>query len=225
MKRMLCRFSAVWFGCVICSLTPAHAQHSGPYVKVEIGPTITEDNEIKEFLGIPPGTKIEFDPGFRFAIGGGYNFSDVVAIGGETGISYNYIDHIDGPISEGDSVIGNVPIMANITFKLPNRTGLVPYVGAGAGVSFAFIDADIVNNDPGNQFFLDGSDSDAVFAWQAYGGLKYHINDQMAVGVGYKYFQAESPHWRAEDIFGADEELRIGKIKTHAIVFSFTFKF
>jgi opacity protein-like surface antigen len=226
MKRTVCIFGGVCFGCLVCSVTPARAQHSGPYVKAELGPTITEDVKIHEFLGIPAGTKIEFDPGFRFAIGGGFNFSDVVAIGGETGVSYNYVDHINGAISEGDTAIGNVPLMANITFKIPTRSIVTPYVGAGAGISWAFIDADIVSNQPGNTFVLHGSDSDAVFAWQAFGGLKFEINPQMSVGIGYKYLQTESPHWKAEDDFtGIEEDLRIGKLKTHAITFIFTFKF
>src|SRR5688572_10283505 len=75
-------------------------QGEGPYVKAEAGPTITDDVTITEFFGVPQGSKIELDPGFRFAFGGGYAFSDFIALGGETGFSYNTIDDIEGASSE-----------------------------------------------------------------------------------------------------------------------------
>jgi opacity protein-like surface antigen len=203
------------------------AQGEGPFVKAEAGPTITEDVTITEFLSLAPGSKIEFDPGFRFAFGGGYSFSDFIAIGGETGFSYNTIDNIQGASSESDSSIGNVPLMGNIILKFPNQSRLVPYAGAGAGVSFVWFDAHTIQVPTGGGGFdtVDGSDSDAVFAWQVFGGLKYEINPNMSLGLGYKYLHADSPEWNAEDDFGTEISFRTGHIETHAVTFVFNMKF
>jgi opacity protein-like surface antigen len=229
MKKIVRLLGGVCVGCAVASVT-AQAQDSGPYLKAEVGPTLTEDVTMRDFLGLGGG-KIEFDPGMRFGVGGGYSFADWVAIGGETGVSFNYIDNISGNFrGEGDSSIGQVPLLANIVFKLPNKTGLVPFVGAGAGVSFAYFHADdLVFDDPavsGDETIVDGSEGDAVFAWQLFGGVKYALNDRMSLGLSYKYLHAESPDWEAEDVFtGLDSEISVGDLNTHAVTFIFTFKF
>ena len=222
------------FACAGFALTFAlAAQGAGPFVKAEAGPTIMEDVTITEFFGVPQGSKIELDPGFRFAFGGGYAFSDFIAIGGETGFSFNEIDDIEGASSEGDSSIGNVPLMANLTFKFPNKSRLVPFAGAGAGLSFVWFDANTIQVPPGGgggagvapTLTLDGSESDTVFAWQVFGGLKYELNDQMSFGLAYKYLHADSPHWEAEDDFGNGFDIRTGHLETHAVMFVFSMKF
>ncbi|MCI0746481.1 MAG: porin family protein [Verrucomicrobia subdivision 3 bacterium] len=223
MSRVVGWIGGACAGCALLSL-PVHAAESGPYVKLELGPAITEDVTVKEFLGIAPGSEIEFDPGIRFSAGGGYSFNDIIALGGEVGFSYNSIDRISGNISEGDSGIGNAPFLANVVFKLPNRSRIVPYAGAGAGVSWAFLYADNITD--GSTFVLDGDDATAVFAWQAFGGVKVQINDQMSLGVTYKYLYADDPEWEAEDVFtGFESDLRISELKTHTVAFVFTFKF
>lgn len=215
--------------CLAVSATLVYAAEPGPYVKLELGPTLVEDVDIKEFFGAAPGYTIEFDPGIRFTIGGGYQFNDFIAVGGETGFTYNLIDNISGPgrVAERDSGIGNIPLMANVVFKLPNRTRVVPFVGAGAGLSFTFFEADnMVIEDPGGTIFVDGSESDTVFAWQLFGGLKYQLNEQMSFGVAYKYMFTDEPDWEADDVFSASSsDFSIEEMHTHAVVFNFTFKF
>src|SRR5688572_29660448 len=135
MKNMVRSLVGVSVGCAVLSGVSARAADGpGPYLKAEIGPSITEDVTLRDFLGLGGGGKIEFDPGMRLGIGGGYAFNDFIAIGGETGVAFNYIDNISGGFrGEGDSSISQVPLLGNIVFKFPNPTGLVPYVGAGAG--------------------------------------------------------------------------------------------
>jgi opacity protein-like surface antigen len=224
MKRMHGLIAGACVGAFI-SAWPVKA--AGPYFKAEAGPTIVEDVTIEEFLGAPAGQKIDFDPGFRFSIGGGYAFTDFLAVGGETGMSYNYIDDISGAVSEGDSAMGNVPLLGNVIFKFPNPTGLVPFAGAGAGISFTFFHADdLVNNEPGNDFVLDGGESDAVFAWQLFAGLKYELNNHMSFGLVYKYLNTGEAEWEAEDVLtGLDTDFRISRMKTHAVMFTFTLRF
>jgi len=230
MKNIVRVLAGACVGCAVAGSVHAaqpgpYASQPGPYVKIEVGPTYTDDTTLKDFLGLTGGQKIEFDPGMRLAIGGGYSFTDWIAIGGETGFSFNYIDNISGNFrNENDSIIGQVPLLANIIFKIPTKIGLVPFAGAGAGLSFPYLHAnEIVFN---NNTIVDGSESDVVFAWQAFAGLKYQLDDRMSIGVSYKYLRAESADFDAEDVFtGFDTEISIGALETHAITFIFSYKF
>ena len=58
-----------------------------------------------------------------------------------------------------------------------------------------------------------------------FGGLKYEINPNMSLGLGYKYLHADSPEWHAEDDFGTEINFRTGHIETHAVTFVFSMKF
>jgi len=237
MKNIVRVLAGVCVGCVmagsVCAAPGLYPAQPGPYAKAEVGPTFTDNVELKEFVGIGVGGKIEFDPGMRFGVGGGYQFADWIAVGGETGFSFNYIENISGNFrGEGDSSIGQVPLLANVIFKIPTRIGLEPFAGAGAGLSFAYFYADDIVFDPdpgvgGDETIVDGSsDSDAVFAWQVFAGLKYRLDQRMSIGISYKYLRAESADWEAEDVFtGLDSDISIGDLETHAITFIFSYRF
>jgi opacity protein-like surface antigen len=211
------------------------AADPGPYLKLELGPTLVEDATLRDFVGVTSGNKVEFDPGFRFSVGGGFAFNDFVAIGGETGFSYNSFDRISGGFfREGDSGVGNVPLMGTIVLKFPNQSRLVPFVGAGAGVSFTYFSADALVFDPtpggatGDETIVDGdSDADTVFAWQLFGGLKYALNDRMSLGLTYKYMRTEGADWEAEEDFftGTSSDIRLSPLKTHSVMFIFSYRF
>ena len=230
MKNIVRVLTGACVGCAVAGSVQAaqpgpYASQPGPYVKIEVGPTFTDDTTLKDFLGLTGGQKIEFDPGMRLAIGGGYSFADWIAVGGETGFSFNYIDNISGNFrNEDDTIIGQVPLLANIIFKIPTKVGLVPFAGAGAGLSFPYLHADdLVFN---NNTIVDGSESDVVFAWQLFGGLKYQLDQRMSIGVSYKYLRADSPDFETEDVFtGFESEISIGKLETHAVTFIFSYKF
>ena len=117
-----------------------------------------------------------------------------------------------------------MPLLANIVFKIPTQIGLVPFAGAGAGLSFPYLQADdIVFND---NTIVDGYESDVVFAWQLFGGLKYQLDDRMSIGISYKYLRSESPDFETEDVFtGFESEISIGDLETHAVTFIFSYKF
>ena len=72
-----------------------------------------------------------------------------------------------------------------------------------------------------------GSDADAVFAWQAFGGLRYSINDRMGLSLEYHYFAAQSPSWEGESWHGSvsNNSLRFGQTRTHVISLAFDFRF
>src|ERR1041385_4744103 len=164
---------------------PAHAQLSRLYVKADLGGNLTMDTEIKEFFGEPltPGGKVKFDPGPRFGIAAGYHVTDWFAPEVETGVFANSIRSITDA-SRVDAVFSNVPLLGNLRFECPFWDMVKPYFGGGAGASFPVIDSDRIIIGTTR---MRGSDADAVFAYQAFGGLRFKLNEQMGLSIEYRY--------------------------------------
>lgn len=204
------------FGLLSACLTyTCSAEHMGWYLKAGVGPAWTEEVDVKSFLGPTGGATARFDPGFRFDIGGGYRFCDWFSAELETGMIYNSIGRA-GPIRDlGDSSLANVPIMANALLEIPTGTPFVPFVGAGAGVSFSVLTLDEVGG-------VDGTESDAVFAYQAIVGTRYNLNDKWSINVTYKYFATGDPSW---DVRGSGSGIEVQGARTHAIMAGFNYNF
>lgn len=163
------------------------------------------------------------DPGFRAGVAGGYQITDWVAAEAEIGLMENTIKSITGASRVHDATFANVPFLFNLKLQYPNRTGFVPYAGAGVGFSETIFDVDQVTI--GN-VSLTGSDADTVFAYQAFAGLRYQLNDHMGISVEYRYFAADSASWQADVTFGSNSDtMRFGRSQTHALSLAFEYRF
>lgn len=195
------------------------------YVGADLGGVVSEDVSVKEFFGPISNTKVHFDPGVRADFYGGFMFTDWLSLEGQTGIIANRIDSIDGADISGYAGLYNVPFLANLRLQLPTgRCPLTPYIGGGVGGSISVIDFDDfinLNNVSGN-----GSDSSVVFAYQAFAGLRWAINDNMGVGVAFHYFVTTGPDWRF-DTFGTTptDHIRFSGVQTYAASVAFDFRF
>ncbi len=190
----------------------AEERLQGPYAGADLGGAVTTDAKLKSFPGASGGHHVEFDPGVRLSLNGGWRFNSWFRAGGEFGI----ISHtIDG----ADAALTHMPMMANIEFQLPNRTRIVPFIGGGPGISISVFDIDDDNIADGD--FIDGSESDAVFAWQVYGGVRFKINHAMSVGLVYKYFDADKTEFEVHHT----SDIRFGRTQTHSISASFNMDF
>lgn len=208
---------------------PVYGQQYGPsdykwYVRADGGGNWTLDTELKKFFGesLADGSKVKFDAGWRFGVAGGYQITKWFAAEAQAGMIGNEIHSItDAHIH--DAFFSNIPLLANVKFQCPHDCFITPYFGGGAGVSFSIIDADFIGI--GNTS-MDGSDADAVFAYQAFGGLRFRLNERMGISVEYRYFVAESPEWEAEFSHGSSSDfLEFGRSQTHAISIAFDYKF
>ncbi len=211
--------SMVWGAVTLTSLVTtaisvrAEEGATGPYAGADLGVALTSDARLREFPGTTGGVDVEFDPGVRLSLNGGWRFADWVRAGGEFGV-------ISHTIKGAEATFGHFPLMANVEFQIPNSTPLVPFFGGGPGISITTISIDDDNLNGGD--FVDGSSADAVFAWQAYAGLRFKINDRMSVGAVYKYFAAEATTW---DVRRTSSEIRFGRTRSQSISASFSMDF
>ena len=205
--------------------TPALGQGNRFYLKGDAGGILTSDTSLKEFFGEPlaPGSKVRFDPGARIGITAGYDFTDWFAAEAQTGVMVNNIRSVTGA-SRVDATFSNVPFLVNARFQCPSqKCRFSPYLGGGLGMSAAVISADHLNLGGTS---IHGTDSDAVFAYQAFGGVRYRLNEHMGLSLEYHYFGTTAPEWRADAVFGTTtDRMRFGPIETHAISAAFEYRF
>lgn len=211
-------------GVILLSALAAQADEPGWYLKADAGGTITSDTELKEFFNqaVAPGAKVKFDPGVRIGFAGGYQFTDWFALEAETGVIANKIKSIDGATRVDDASMSNVPLLFNVRFQGPKDQIVSPYVGAGAGTSISVLDADHIDY---GAVSLHGNQSDAVFAYQAFGGLRFRLNEHMGLSVEYRYFATKSPEWEDNDFGPSLGKVAFGEGETHSVSVSFEYKF
>jgi opacity protein-like surface antigen len=211
---------------VLLSLLPARSQERGrAYFDADLGGSIMPEADFEEFFGnaLAPDSEVEFDPGIRFGLRGGYGVTDWFAAEFETGLMVNSVDSITGA-SEADAIFSNIPCLVNARFQLSKFDVLTPYFGAGIGFSVAMLDADDIVINGGS---LEGYMSTVVFAYQGFAGLRYKINDNMGLSIEYRYFATTEPEWEAEVIVGpaGSDNIRFGRIQSHVFTIAFQFKF
>jgi len=203
---------------------PAWSQGTKFYIKTDVGGNLTQDTDLREFFGpVAPGTKVKFDPGFRAGLTGGYQLTDWFAGEVEIGFVENRIDSITGADRVHDAWFANVPFLLNGRLQYPNSSPLTPYIGAGVGFSQALIDVEQLEIGGTS---LHGNLYDTVFAYQAFAGLRYKINDQMGLSIEYRYFDADGANWQADTTSGTiSDTMRFGRTQTHAFSVAFDFRF
>jgi len=231
MKQIISKSVRVACGSALfCAGLSVYGQSTGLYIKGDLGGNLTQDIDVKQFLGADvSGTKITLDPGFRAGVGAGYQFVDWASAEAEVGFMENSISSMTGATYIHNAMIGNVPFLVNGKLQYPiRRCPVRPYIGAGVGFSETFLDVDQLEfrDQAGRTYGITGSDADTVFAWQAFAGLHYAINPQMGLSVEYRYSQADSPSWQIDASYGAPSDtLKFGRTQTHAISLAFDFRF
>lgn len=191
----------------------AHDEGHGFYAGADVGGAVAESTSLREFPDAPPGGKVKFHTGARLSLNAGYRFTDWFSLGAETGFIAN-------EIRGADAALVQAPILGVVEFRLPNKSPVEPFIGGGPGVSFSMLG--INDDDLGGGTDVDGADSDAVFAWQAYGGLRVKLNDHLSLGAVYKYFAADAANWSVEN---TSQDIRFGRARVHSISVLFSANF
>ncbi len=223
-------FSVLGIATLLLTESTLRAQHyysrpegAGLYLRAGIGGNILEDGKLTDFGGAADN-RIEYEVGIVAHGAVGYAFNQYIATELEFGFIGAQIDSISGLFTD-DTYLYNLPMLANVVFSFPiPETIVVPYVGVGAGGTVTVFDTDGFGD---NSVMLFGDDSDVVFAWQAFAGLRFELNEHISLGLGYKYFAADDASFKYRSAFpgGPDFKLGLEGVKAHSLFFTFQIRF
>ncbi|HVU28622.1 MAG TPA: outer membrane beta-barrel protein [Verrucomicrobiae bacterium] len=224
MKKDYC-FTALFF-CFCFTIPAARAQmtncppgDAGFYFRFGMGPSHFENGQVTQF-GAPVSSNVKYETGVETETVAGYAFNKYLATDMEFGFIGAQVENVNGFSSE-NSQIYNFPALANFTLSYPiPHTFITPYAGAGFGGSIAGFNSDSFSDGTTG---VSGGESDMVFAWQAFAGLRFKISPLVSLGVGYKYFTTGSPTFN----YPADQNFDVSfdGVKTHSVLLTFQIKF
>ncbi len=89
--------------------------------------------------------------------------------------------------SSASGEVHNTAGMVNFLWDMRTGTFIVPYVGIGVGASEVSLDN--VNRNG----TVQSNSSELVFAYQPMVGVNFHLTDQLALGLQYRYFATVDP--------------------------------
>lgn len=198
---------------------PYYQTQTSPfYLNADVGGSLQQSMSLKNL-----GARIGFNAGTRGDVSFGYNIINQLAVEFETGFIWNSINNsgpqIISPVADRADLY-QVPLLANLVFKVPLRCGLTPYIGAGAGGDVSTLQ--LTRGSFDDSFDHHRSDTDFTFAYQGMAGLKYALGWNMEVGVGYKFFGTLDHSY-----FGDQSDLYVHTSPTlsHSILATFTWHF
>ena len=215
------RWPIAIFSSLCVLLPPGRASAQEPaditYGWYELGVSFLDDATLVDFYGEATlDNKVLFDPGFRFGIGFGGEVTRHLCLEFQSGFHYNAIKSIAGASASSGNFY-QVPLMGNVVLQLPNRTGFVPFVGAGAGAYWTVLDAQ--NLSIGGTT-ASGTDDAWVFGYQAFAGFRYALRTNLGLGASYHYGVATSPSWNS----GAGN-LKFSDARNHSFALSLHYRF
>ena len=167
-------------GVVFASLIsmPALADE-GLYLRLGAGANHGDDDVFSD---------VDFELGYVGTAAVGYNwfFPDLLAdlrVELEGSYRYNDTDTLSGFSLDGDATVygAMVNAYADIRTTLP----VVPYLGVGFGA------ARLDYEDDGAGLVPPIDDHDTKFAYQVMGGVNYNLAEDLALGLEYRFFEAE----------------------------------
>ncbi len=215
----------------LLSSLSAPCQDSRFYFKGDLGGNFTQDTDLSVKYSSPSGSlgngasnsKAHFDPGGRIGLAVGYSMSDWLAAEAELGATVNTF----GGRGVIDGTLAHVPLLFNLRLEYPNHSRWTPFIGAGLGVSASIVDSDILLASPSFDTFVrvHVNEAEAVFAYQAFAGLRYRLNGRIGLSLEYRYFAADGPESHSAFPFFGHATAAFGTIQTHALSAAFDYHF
>ena len=203
----------------------------GPYFRFGVGPSFFQNGNLKGYsFGSAPGLagftgptgKVSYNVGVSGYGAGGFAFNKYVGLDFQTGYTWASINSVQN-YSQYNSSIGNIPFLGNLTLSLPiPHTNIIPYIGGGAGGSDSIFDAHnfFPTGNPGAEGIntIFGSEDDVVFAWQAFAGVRFQLDPNISIGVGYDFFATGNPTFSYPPSPNLDVVFK--GVRTHTIMFT-----
>ena len=215
--------------------TPALARDDAWYVGVEGGAMLVEDIDF-DIGTTPRAAAVDHEAGWDVDATIGYDFGGFRA---EAEVGYRkanvttYRSSLTTPVYLANGSIGSpqlpagsfnyaggessaLSFMVNGALDFGDDDVLTGFVGGGVGV--ARVGEVIELNTNGQRATVD--DSDTVFAWQAFAGVRAPLTNSIDVSLKYRFFNADNV--KLVDITGRVYD---GRFRSHSILGGLTFNF
>jgi opacity protein-like surface antigen len=175
----------------------------GPYTRVDLGFGFVNNLESSQNLtgSVLPGVtgtlanpSISINPGVRFDVTPGFNFTDWLGVELSGGILYNGLDHLNGngtlTLDGGTEVIGDgglsltgryiqVPVLLSSVFRWPGQGRWKPYLSTGFGFAYSQLQiTQIDNTQTSDQFeeaYTPAFSVGSGFIWQVSDGVDFDV--------------------------------------------------
>lgn len=207
MKSLLLLATALVFPSLVSAQTEGD---TGTYVRVGAGVSMVEDidGSIDDLFNPELNFDLTLDPGIRVDVAPGYNFNQYLGLEFNTGIIWNSLDAFefeDGFVGRVEGDLLQIPLLANITLRYPTPANITPFMGAGGGGVYARLSFD----NPGEDDYSD----DFFAAYQFFGGVMFQLQEDINIGVVYKYLNVFSE----DEASNGFESSYVGDIVTHSL--------
>jgi opacity protein-like surface antigen len=196
-------------------------QYGNFYLNGDVGVSFLQDLTIRNL-----GTKVSFHTGSRADLSLGYNIAKQLAVEFETGVIWNSLNadnsQVITPLADRINLY-QVPLLANLVYKVPLAGGITPYIGAGVGGVVSTLDLETQTGPGfGHGYWRHPSDTDCAFAYQGLAGVKFPLGWNMDIGLGYKFLGTLDHSW-----FEGDPNLftQTGGTYSHSVLATFTWRF
>lgn len=155
--------------------------HAGQWSASALG---GDENDKNFGFGLSVGTDLGFSSDLPVRVEGEYVYRGKAEFA-KGPSSVTWVDGSTRTASHSFEVTAH-SLMANAFYDFNTATSFTPYVGAGLGGAYLKTDyrTSIIN---GGTASIGVSKSSWNFAWNAGGGVAYHINENAALDFGYRY--------------------------------------
>ena len=185
----------------------------GPYTRVDLGFGFVNNLESSQTLtgtvlpgitGTLANPSISVNPGVRFDVSPGFNFTDWLGVELSGGILYNGLDHLNGNgaliLDGGTEVIGGgglsltgrylqVPVLLSSVFRWPGQARWKPYLSTGFGFAYSQLQITQVNTTQTSDQFEEAYSP----AFSVGSGFIWQVSDAVDFDVAYKLLGLINP--------------------------------
>ena len=185
----------------------------GPYTRVDLGFGFVNNLESSQTLtgSVLPGVtgtlanpSISVNPGVRFDVSPGFNFTDWLGVELSGGILYNGLDSLSGngtlTTDTGTESLGNgglnltgryiqVPVLLSSVFRWPGQARWKPYLSTGFGFAYSQLQITQVDNTQTSDQFEEAYSP----AFSVGSGFIWQVSDAVDFDVAYKLLGLINP--------------------------------
>jgi len=187
----------------------------GPYVRTDLGFGFVNNLESSQTLtgnvlsglhGTLSNPSISINPGVRFDVVPGFNFTDWFGVELSGGILYNGLDHLNGngtvTLSGGTETVGpgglsltgtylQVPVLVSSVFRWPGQGRWKPYLSTGFGFAYTQLQVTQVDNTQTSDEFEEQFSP----AFSVGSGFIWQVSDNVDFDVLYKLLGVINPEY------------------------------